>query len=382
MPDPVVLVLGCGLGGIAAAREARRLLSQASRVIVIDRDLNASYPPSYLWVMTGNRRPESIRRNRARLARRGIEFVNAEVRYIDTENRYVRADSREFHYDYLILALGTETSLDTHPGLAEIAHTFYTLEGAERLAAALRYFAGGRILVTVAGQPIKSPTAPYEAAMLLEHYFNSRRRRQKVEIALYTPEAAPLPEIGPGNGDEIRGLLIHKGIALSTGKRLVAVDPARHQATFADGEVASFQLMVAVPKHRAPALALEMGLTDESGWVPVDPNSFETRYTNVFAVGDMTHVPLENGSALPKLGLFAEKQALTAAAVIAQREGRRADVPAFDASGRWFMETGAGGAAVAEGDFLNPQNLVLKQPSLIWHWARLVRERRWLWRRY
>src|SRR5262245_7001196 len=141
MANQLVLVLGCGIGGVVAAREARRLLPDSYRVTVIDREADASFPPSYLWVMTGARRAESIKRQRAKLSRKGIEFVQADVKQIDLASHYVRADSREFHYDYLILALGAETSLDTRPGLAEAAHSFYTLEGAERLAAALRYFA-------------------------------------------------------------------------------------------------------------------------------------------------------------------------------------------------------------------------------------------------
>src|SRR3990172_8690710 len=181
MPEQVALVLGCGIGGVVAARELRQHLPGSYRVVVIDKEPEASFPPSYLWVMTGDRRPEAIRRRRSQLARHGIEFVNAEVRLIDSQNRYVRADSREFHYDYLVLALGAETTLDTKPGLAESAQTFYTLDGAERLAASLRYFAGGRLLIVVASTPFKCPAAPYEGAMLLESYFHSRRMRQKVE---------------------------------------------------------------------------------------------------------------------------------------------------------------------------------------------------------
>lgn len=383
MADPVVLILGCGIGGVVAAREARRLLPASHRIIVIDREQQASFPPSYLWVMTGERRPEAIRRNRARLARHGIEFVNAEVRHIDLTERYVRADSREFHYDFLVLALGADLTLDTRPGLAEAAQTFYTLDGAERLAAALRYFSGGRILITVAGLPFKCPSAPYEAAMLLEHYFHSRRVRQKVQIDIYTPEQGPIAVTGLDNSEEVRGLLAHKGIGLFTEKQLVSVDPHRHEATFADDSVEAFQMLIAVPEHRAPALALELGLVDESGWVPVDAATFETRRDNVFAIGDMTYVPLPDGAQLPKAGVFAEKQAEVVARNLAYRLGRGPRPDAFDGVGRCFLETGNGAASVAEGNFLASQRqITMKQPSLIWHWAKVGLEKYWLWRWY
>jgi sulfide:quinone oxidoreductase len=307
MPDPVVVILGCGIGGVVAARELRRLLPASHKVIVIDREAQASFPPSYLWVMTGERKPDAIRRRRNKLGMRGIEFVNAEVHQIDLENRFVRADSRQLHYDYLIVALGTETTLETKPGLAETAQSFYTLEGAERLGASLRYFSGGRIAIVVAGLPFKCPPAPYEAAMLLEHYFHTRRLRQTVEIDLYTPESQPIAVAGSENSEAVLGLLAHKGIGFHPGKQIDSVDHDRRELRFRDGETAAFQLLIAVPEHQAPAVVSESGLTDESGWVPVDQATLETRFENVFAVGDVTRIALADGLQLPKAGVFAER---------------------------------------------------------------------------
>ena len=47
MPDPTVLILGCGIGGVVAANECRRLLPAPWRVVVVDQDARASFPPSY-----------------------------------------------------------------------------------------------------------------------------------------------------------------------------------------------------------------------------------------------------------------------------------------------------------------------------------------------
>ena len=382
MPEPVVLILGCGVAGVAAAREARRLLPASHRVIVIDRDADASYPPSYPWVVTGERRPEAIKRRRVQLGRRGIEFVNADVRQIDVANRYVRAESREFRYDYLVLALGAEPAIEAVPGLAETAHGFHSLESAERLAATLRYFSGGRVVIAVTGQPFKNPTVPYEAAMLLEHHFHARRMRQKVEIAVYTPETLPLEFMGPDNGELVTGLLAHKGVEFHANTTLVSIDPARREATFDDGAVSPFQLLIAAPRLQSPALLREAGLIDETGWVSVSPRSMETTFEDVFAAGDLTYLQLPNGEPLPKAGIFAERQAQTAARNIAYRiKGGSPPLP-FDPSGRIFIEVGAGAASMAEGDFSSPHPVQLRQPSIVWHMAKLTLERSWLWRTY
>jgi sulfide:quinone oxidoreductase len=381
--DPVLLILGCGLGGAAAAREARRLLPPQFRVIVIDREQDGSYPPSYLSVMTGERRPESIRRSRTRLARHGIEFVPAEVWHIDVANRYVRAGSREFRYDYLLLALGSEPALDTRPGLLESAHAFSSLEGAERLAATLRYFSGGQILILVTGLPIKSPTLPYEAAMLLEHLFHERHMRQKVEIAVYTPEVRPIADAGLEGSETLMGLLAHKGIELEVQKHLLSVDSAHHEAVFSDGNRVSFQLLIAVPEQRAPAVVREAGLLDADGWVEVNPASMETRFERVYAVGDLVKLETAAGERLPKAGDFAAAQGKVAAQQIAYRAGGGAMPDSFDGRGRWFLETGGGAAAVIEGNFLDGgRHVTLKPPSIAWHWLNRAIERRWLIRAY
>ncbi len=380
MPDPVVLVLGCGVSGVVAARTARQLLPSGHRVIAIDRDAQASYAPAYLRVMTGERRPESLRRNRGRLARHGIEFVNAQVRQIDLDSHYVRAESREFHYDHLIIALGSGEPANT--GHSEV-HTLETLDGAEHIAAALRYFSGGRILIASNQEGFRYPPLPYEMAMLLEDYFHSRRVRQKVEIAVYTPEAAPLEVLGPQNSDEFRSLLAHRGIEMQTRKCLAAVDNYRHVATMSDGDEVPFQLLVTEPPFRLPSVLSELGLHDGSGRIPADPATFETAYENVFVIGDATYMTLLGGEQLPHAPGFAEKQAQTVAQNIAYRVGRGPKPDPFDAKARWLIETGNGGAMVAEGDFLAPQRLIsLKQPSRLWHLAAMAQEKYWFWHWY
>ena len=379
MPEPVVLILGCGVGGVVAARTARQLLPSDYRVIAIDREPQASYPPAYLRVMTGERRPEALRRYRGRLARHGIEFVNATVREIDLDQRYVRADSREFHYDYLVIALGAEATFANHTE----AHHLETLDGADHMAAALRYFSGGRILIATGSDGFRYPPRPYEIAMLLEDYFHSRKVRQKVMISVYTPETSAIEVLGARSSDEVRSLLAHKGIEVQTSRCLATVDSARRVATMQDGEEVPFQILLTEPAFYTPAVLSESGLVDSTGKVPADPATFETARKNVFVIGDATYLTLLGGEQLPHAPDFAEKQAKTVARNIAYRAARYPRPDAFDARARWLIETGNSAAMVAEGDFLAPQRLLhLKQPSKFWHLANLAREKYWLWHSY
>ncbi len=72
-------------------------------------------------------------------------------------------------------------------------------------------------------------------------------------------------------------------------REVYQLDPARNVALLRDGGEMAYDLFLAVPVHRAPAVAVEAGLTTD-GWIPVDPLTFETSYPGVYAMGDVAAV--------------------------------------------------------------------------------------------
>lgn len=109
-----VVVLGGGTGGLVAARRLRRLLGpRGDRVVLVDRDLTYRFAPSFLWVMSGARRPGQITANLAAMRRHGIEILQADVLEIDTDSRSVKTTETALTYDRLVLALGAELARRT-----------------------------------------------------------------------------------------------------------------------------------------------------------------------------------------------------------------------------------------------------------------------------
>jgi sulfide:quinone oxidoreductase len=100
------------------------------------------------------------------------------------------------------------------------------LEGAAGLWSALQSFEGGRVAVLVSALPFKCPAAPYEAAMLLDGYFRRQGTRDRVELALYTPEPAPMGVAGPGMGQAVVDMLETKEISFNKELTLTGIDPA------------------------------------------------------------------------------------------------------------------------------------------------------------
>ena len=154
-----IVILGAGVGGQVVANELRRWLPDEHRVTLIERDARHAFAPSFLWVMTGDRRPAQVTRDVRELVRPGVEVLVGEIRAIDVANHRVEFDADAVAYDYLVVALGAELAPDAIPGLAAGAHTFYTLEGATRLRATLDQVNAGTVAVVVSALPYKCPGA-------------------------------------------------------------------------------------------------------------------------------------------------------------------------------------------------------------------------------
>ena len=369
-----------------AANEIRRQLPSAHRVVLVERNAQHAFAASFLWLMTGDREPEQIRRPLAGLLRRGIELVQAEVLGIDPVHRKVRTSATELAYDHLVLALGADLAPEAIPGLAVASHTFFTFDGAAQLRDSLRAFSGGRIAVVVSAMPYKCPGAPHEGAMLIADHFRRRGLSGRVEIHLFTPEPQPMPVAGPQLGDAVQGMLRSKGIEFHPLHKLTAVDPGAREMTFDNGLRATYDLLVAVPPHRAPKAVDEAGLTNQSGWVPVDPRTLRTSQDGVYAIGDVTAIPIpgrwkpEVPLMLPKAGVFAHAQAEVAAQrIVAEVTGRSCEA-AFCGDGYCMLEAGEDLAGFAFGNFFAEPapNVQLKQIGKAWHLGKVLFEKWWL----
>ena len=375
-----VLILGAGVGGLVAANRLRQHLPRSHRIVLIDREAQHVFQPSLLWLAVGDRRPERIQRPLDRLERKGIEVVQAEIERIDPLKRAVEAGGREFRGDAVIVSLGADLAPETIPGLAEAGHNLYTVAGAAAIRDALVRFDGGRIVVLTAAPAYKCPAAPYEAAMLIGAALRRRGTRERTQLDLYAAEPAPMGVAGPHVSAAVRQIAEQKGITYHPEHQVTVVDRAARRLAFANGAQAQFDLLVYVPPHRAPAVVRQAGLAPEGGWVSVDRSTFVTQFPGVFAIGDVTTVPLAMGKPLPKAGVFAHAQAEVVADNLAAEWAGRASRRRFDGYGQCFLETGDGRAGVGAGNFYaepTPQ-VNLRNPSRWWHWGKVRFERRWL----
>ncbi len=380
MAEQSVLVLGGGVGGLVASVETKRRLGKRAKVTLIDRKKDFQFPPSNPWVMLGMRRPEQTERSLSALTRRGIELVNDEVRSIDVNGGTVRTSGGEFHYDHLVIALGAEYAPGSIPGFGEHAHHIYDLESAVRAKGAVDGFKEGRIAVGVSRTPFKCPAAPYETALLLTHRFREGVSAGKVKVSFFTPEGLPLPSAGPEIGNATLEFMKSRGIEARFKVKLTEV--RQQEAAFDDGSTMPFDLLLAVPPHVCPKPVADAGLTDQGGWVPVEPTTMKTKVGHVYAIGDVASVPTPSGYVplLPKAGVFAQGQAEVVAHNIAVEITGQGTAKAFDGSGSCFLMTGGDQAAFVKGTwYAKPHpDIGFHQPSRTNYTERVLFERYWL----
>lgn len=379
-----VLVLGAGIGGIVAAETLRKLLPASDRVIAVDRTDRHFFPPSLLWLMVGDRKSEDFTRSLDRLANRGVELRRGNVTRIDPVRREVEIDGQALAADALVIALGADYAPEAVPGLAAGGLNIYTLEGAGAIHEALTRFEGGRIVILTAAPMYKCPAAPYETALLVDAFLRKHGLRDKTIIELFAAEQRPMFVAGPEVGAAVRGMVEAQGVAYHPEHQVKEVDPEARRITFANGTAAEYDLLFYVPPHRAPAVVREAGLTNEAGWIPVDRHTLQTQFEGVFAIGDITSIPLKMGRPLPKAGVFAHGQAEVAANNIAHAWTGRGTLRKFAGEGMCFIETGNARAGIGKGNFYAepmPQ-MKMRGPNLFWHIGKILYEKYWLYRHF
>lgn len=341
-----VVILGAGFGGLELATRLSETISDAVRVTLLDRNDAFFFGFSKLEVMLGRQSAEEVKLYYREIAKDGVEFRQETVTGIDPAARRVTTDAGSYDADFVVVALGADYAMAATPGFEAGGYEYYTLAGAERLRDALAGFDGGRVLVSVLGQPFKCPPAPFEGSFLLHEYFTQRGIRDSVQMSTTFPMERPVPVSGVV-AQMFRDGLAERGVEEFPQCLVTGIDPSTRTAQLAGGETLPYDLFVGIPVHRAPDVLAASGLT-VNGWVPVDQANLRTTFPGVYALGDVCTGP----RTVPKAGIFAESAALVVADDIAAAISGAEPPAPFEGSGTCYAEFGAGLVSKVEINFL------------------------------
>jgi sulfide:quinone oxidoreductase len=344
-----VLVLGAGFGGLELTTRLSEEFGEDIELTLVDKNDAFVFGFSKLDVMFGRTTPAAVRHHYRDIVKPGVTFLQTGIRSIDPDTRRVETDAGTLECDILVVALGADLDPSATPGLAEAGHDFYSVDGAFATRDVLAGFEGGRVIVGVLSTPYKCPPAPSETVLMLHDQLVRRGLRERSEIALVVDFGRPIPP-SPEASELLEGAFAECGIEWHPKREVCELDPSSRTATLRDGGDMPFDLFLAVPVHRAPAVVLESGMT-ENGWVPVNPLTLETKYDGVYAVGDVAAV------GTPRAGVFAEGQAAVAAQHIAARIRGGSSDAEYGGRGICYLEMGNGQIALVDVTFFGDKRV-------------------------
>lgn len=312
-----VVVIGGGFGGATAAKYIKRG-NPAIDVTLVEPNKTFYTCPFSNLVLAGERQLESIGHNYDELKQAyGVKVVHALAQDIDSVAHTVSlSDGQTLSYDKLLMSPGIDMRWNAIEGYDEAAaelapHAWkagpQTLLLRQQLEAMQD---GDTFIMSVPGNPFRCPPGPYERASLVAHYLKQHKPRSKILI-LDAKDNFSKQGLFTAGWQSTYGDMI-EWVGLSNDGRVVRVNAARREVETEFGTLHKAAALNVIPPQKAGLIADRAGVTDATGWVPVNPVTFEsTQVKDIYVVGDATVA-----APMPKSGFAANAQGKVAASAI------------------------------------------------------------------
>ena len=312
---PKVVVVGGGAGGATAARYIAKDSEGALDVTLIDasdRYTTCFFSNLYLG---GYRDFASITHGYDKLeSNYGIRKVTAYANAVDRDKKMVMlADGSSVPYDRLVIAPGIDLIWDSVPGYSEEAaeiapHSWKAGPQTELLKAKLDAVEDGQQIVMVAPpNPYRCPPGPYERVSMFAHLLKSKGfTNSKIIVIDPKDKFSKQGLFQEGWEKHYPGMVEWYGPDVHGG--IKGMDAA---AGTVETDLDTFKgaLLNIIPAQKAGAIASAAGLTNDSGFCPIDAETMRsTSDPNIYVIGDASIA-----GDMPKSGFSANSQAKVAA---------------------------------------------------------------------
>lgn len=280
-----VVVIGGGFGGATAAKYIRQL-DDSIKVTLIEPKRHYITCPASNWVLGGLRGMASLTFSYQQLATHyGIDVIHDRVTVVDAERRRVEISRGDrLHYDRLIMAPGIDFRWGKIEGYdadvsAYIPHAWQAGPQTLTLFNQVRAMpANGTIVISAPANPFRCPPGPYERASMLAYYCRQHKPQAKILIvdhkrgfskqALF--EQGWQQHYGYGTNQSLiewQSIADNPVVALAAKRKTLQTDFGDHIKA---------DVLNIIPPQKAGAIAHQAGLTDDSGWCPVEAISCES----------------------------------------------------------------------------------------------------------
>jgi sulfide dehydrogenase [flavocytochrome c] flavoprotein chain len=287
-------------------------------------------------VLAGLRSLNSISHHYRDLTRHGVKIIRDTVIVIEPDKREVRLKGGAIlSYDRLVVSPGIDFRWKTIEGYSasvvdQLPHAWTAGRQTNILRSQLLAMRdGGTVVITSPPDPYRCPPGPYERASLIAHYLKTHKPKSKVLILdaktafakqeLFTAGWQALYEFDTDNS-------LIEWVSGPDGQ-VNAVDVEKKVAIAGPlEEKYKADVLNVIPPQKAGQIAQSAGLTDHSGWCPVDYTTWESALQRgVHVIGDAAIQ-----DPMPKSAYAASSQAKVCAdAVVALLNDRTPGEPSW-----------------------------------------------------
>jgi NADPH-dependent 2,4-dienoyl-CoA reductase/sulfur reductase-like enzyme len=315
-----VVIVGGGFGGASASRALRKVEPRIQVTLVEANPVFTSCPYSN-EVIAGLRDISEQRFGYDAVVASGVRVVHSIATAVDPTAKVVTLDATtSLQYDRLILSPGVDLIYDGVEGYSAagaelLPHAWKAGDQTTLLRRQLEAMEdGGTIIISAPANPYRCPPGPYERASLIAYYLKAKKPKSKL-LLLDAKDTFSKQKLFMSAWAKLYPGMI-EWVSLSDGGKVTAVHPASKvfETDFAAHEA---DVGCVIPPQRAGNIAQVAGVSDKSGWCPVDPVTFESKLVpGIHVIGDAAV-----GGAMPKSAFAANAQAKVCALAVAQMIG-------------------------------------------------------------
>ena len=324
MPHRVVVV-GGGFAGCTVAKYLRMWSRGAIEVTLVEpRARHVSCIMSNLVLNRQLTIPELSFDYGTLQVRYGVRVLQDRVQCISDAGPEVELEEGGWiPYDSLVVATGIQ--FDQVPGLESPLQTPHAwIAGAQTVELRNQIEAmpvGGTFVMSIPDKPYRCPPGPYERACLVADILQQRGGSPRVVVLDANNGIQAERETFTRAFNQLyAGIVDYRPL-----ERVVAVDQSSNTVytkrlnaeggEIGDG-IAQGDVVNVIPRHGAPHLLQDCGLTGGERWAPVDPTTYGStleKFPNVYVIGD------SQATGQPKSGHMANAQAKVCADAIVRR---------------------------------------------------------------
>lgn len=324
-----VVIVGGGFGGATAAKYLKRF-DKTIDVTLVEPSAHFITCPFSNTVIGGLNPISFITQNYDAIKAMGVKVVHDLATNIDGTKRQVKlAQGGTLAFDRCIVSPGIDFRWGFVEGSSEeivdhIPHAWkagpQTLLLKEQLTAMPD---GGTFIISPPPNPFRCPPGPGERISLVANYFKTFKPKCKILVLDPKKTFSKQGLFKEGWAKLYPDMIEYRNVdndgvvrSINAAKKTLITDFGEFT-----GDVINF-----IPAQKAAAIAANSGLTDNTGWCPVDQRTFEsTLQKGVHVIGDASIA-----SPMPKSGFSASTQAkVCAAAIAAMFKGDAPGTPKF-----------------------------------------------------